>query len=76
MSIFIKPKKVKLFIYSEKATKFWEVFILLLLYLVPVKSKISLNFVTFSEYMNFNFLYYEMKQTLYVNLISIFISKL
>ena len=43
------------FIYSEKATKFWEIFTLLLSYVVPVKSKvkISQNFVTFSEYMNF-----------------------
>ena len=43
------------FIYSEKATKFWEVVTLLLFYVVPVKSKlkISQNFVAFSEYMNF-----------------------
>ena len=43
------------FIYSEKATQFWEVSTLLLSYVVPVKSKveISQNFVTFSEYMNF-----------------------
>ena len=43
------------FIYSEKATKFWEIFTLLLSYVVPVKSnvKISQNFVAFSEYMNF-----------------------
>ena len=43
------------FIYSEKATKFCEIFTLLLSYAVPVKSKvkISQNFVTFSEYMNF-----------------------
>ena len=42
------------FIYSEKATKFCEIFTLLLSY-VPVKSKvkISQNFVAFSEYMNF-----------------------
>ena len=46
--------KVK-FIYSEKATKIFEIFTLLLSYLVPVKSKvkISQNFVAFSEYMNF-----------------------
>ena len=45
------------FIYSEEATKFWEIFTLLLSYVVPVKSrvKISQNFVAFSEYMNFNF---------------------
>ena len=44
------------FIYSEKATKFFEVITLLLSYVVPVKSKvkISKNFVAFSEYMNFN----------------------
>ena len=44
------------FIYSEKATKFCEIFTLLLSYVVPVKSKvkISQNFVAFSEYMNFN----------------------
>ena len=42
------------FIYSEKATKFCEIFTLRLSYVVPVKSKveISRNFVTFSEYMN------------------------
>ena len=44
------------FIYSEKATKLAKFFTLLLSYEVPVKSKvkISQNFVTFSEYMNFN----------------------
>ena len=44
------------FIYSEKATKFCEIFTLLLSYVVPVKNKvdISQNFVAFSEYMNFN----------------------
>ena len=43
------------FIFSEKATKFCEIFTLLLSYVVPVKSKmdISQNFVAFSEYMNF-----------------------
>ena len=43
------------FIYSEKATKCFENFTLLLSYVVPVKSKvkISQNFVAFSEYMNF-----------------------
>ena len=43
------------FIYSDKATKFCEIFTLLLSYVVPVKSKvkISQNFVAFSEYMNF-----------------------
>ena len=43
------------FIYSEKATKFWEIFTFLLFYVVPVKSKVNIsqNFVAFSEYMNF-----------------------
>ena len=43
------------FIYSEKATKFREIFTLLLSYVVSVKSKVktSQNFVAFSEYMNF-----------------------
>ena len=43
------------FIYSEKATKFCEIFTLLLSYVVPVKSKvkISQNFVVFSEYPSF-----------------------
>ena len=43
------------FIYSEKATKFCEIFHLLLTVCTVVKSKgkISQNFVAFSEYMNF-----------------------
>ena len=43
------------FIYSEKATKVFKIFTILLFYVVPVKSKvkISQNFVAFSEYMNF-----------------------
>ena len=43
------------FIYSEKATKFCEIFPLLLTTVHTVKSKrkISQNFVAFSEYMNF-----------------------
>jgi hypothetical protein len=43
------------FVYSEKDTKFCEIFPLLLSCVVPVKSKvkISQNFVAFSEYMNF-----------------------
>ena len=46
------------FIYSGKATKFCEIFTLLLSYVVSVKSKvkISQNFVAFSEYMNFNYI--------------------
>ena len=40
------------------ATKFCEIFLLLLSYVVPVKSKwkISQNFVAFSEYINFTHL--------------------
>ena len=51
----VKLKKVK-FIYSEKSTKFCEIFTLLLSYAVPVKSKVNIlqNFVAFSEYFNFN----------------------
>ena len=43
------------FIYTEKATKFCEIFILLLttVHTVKSKGKISQNFVAFSEYMNF-----------------------
>ena len=43
------------FIYSEKTTKFCEIFTLILSYAVPVKSKvkISQNFLAISEYMNF-----------------------
>ena len=45
------------FIYFEKATKFWEIFTLLLSYVVPIKSevKISQNLLAFSEFMNFTF---------------------
>ena len=44
------------FIYSEKATKFCEIFTLLLTVGTVVKSKVNIsqNFVAFSEYMNFN----------------------
>ena len=41
------------FIYSEKATKFYKIFTLLLNVCTVVKVKISQNFVAFSEYMNF-----------------------
>ena len=46
------------FIYSEKATKFFEISTVDLSYVVTVKSAmdISQNFVAFSEYMNFNIL--------------------
>ena len=41
--------------YSEKATKFCEIFIVDFSYVVTVKStmEVSQNFVAFSEYMNF-----------------------
>ena len=44
------------FIYSEKATKFWEISNLDLTVCSKVKPKvdISSNYVAFSEYMNFN----------------------
>ena len=43
------------FIYSEKATKFWEISTIDLSYVVTVKSTVEIlqNFVAFSEYMNF-----------------------
>ena len=43
------------FIYSEKASKFWQIFPLILTTVHTVKSegKISQNCVVFSEYMNF-----------------------
>ena len=44
------------FVYSEKATNFWEISTVDLSYVVTVKSKveISQNSVAFLEYMNFN----------------------
>ena len=55
-TLFARDRDLK-FICSENATKFCEIFTLLLSSVVPVKSKvkISQNFVAFSEYMNFNF---------------------
>ena len=52
--VFKKTTTLK-FIYSEKATKFCDIFTLLLSYVVPVKSKVKIvqNFVGFSEYVNF-----------------------
>ena len=43
------------FIYSEKATKFWEISTLLLFYVVQIKSMADIlqNFVAFLEYVNF-----------------------
>ena len=51
----LKQTWIKKFIHSEKTTQFYEIFTLLLSYVVPVKNmvKISQNFVAFSEYMNF-----------------------
>ena len=50
------PQPLLKFIYSEKATKFCEIFPLLLtaVHTVKSKGKISQNFAAFSEYMNFN----------------------
>ena len=55
LNFMLLSKLVLKFMYSEKATKFCDIFNLLLSYLVPVKSKvkISQNFVAFSEYTNF-----------------------
>ena len=55
--------------YSEKATKFCEIFTLLWSYVVSVQSKvkISLTFVAFSEYMSF--MYVCMVNCLYVSMI-------
>ena len=48
------------FIYSEKATKFCKIFSLLLSYVVPVKNKVKIlqNFVAFSEYNDFNRMFF------------------
>ena len=53
--VFLSLAWLLKFIYSEKATKFCEIFTLLLSYVVPVKSKVKIlqTFVAFSEYMNF-----------------------
>ena len=52
---FLEKYVILKFIYSEKATQFWEIFPLLLTVCTEVKSKwkISQNFVAFSEYINF-----------------------
>ena len=52
----VKNRAYIKFIYSEKATKFCEIFILLLTVCTAVKNKVKIlqNFVAFSEYMNFN----------------------
>ena len=51
-----RPSKSMLkFIYSEKVTKFCEIFTLLLTVCTVVKSKVTIsqNYVAFSEYVNF-----------------------
>ena len=52
---FWQKESLLKFIYSEKATKFYEISTLLLTVCSTVKSKveISQHFVAFSEYMNF-----------------------
>ena len=55
--MWLRPWNSQLkFIYSEKATKFYEIFPLLLttFHTVKSKGKILQNLVAFSEYMNFN----------------------
>ena len=55
LQIYKKGHFLLKFIYSEKATKFCEIFTLLLTTVHTVKSKVNIsqNFVAFSEYMNF-----------------------
>ena len=58
MNLIIQPLKVQSivkFVYSEKATKFCEIFTLLLSTVHTDKSKVNIsqNFLAFSEYMNF-----------------------
>ena len=54
------------FMYSEKATKFWEIFILILTGTTQDKSKvkISQNFVDFSEYMIFKYFVHILGETM------------
>ena len=57
LSMMARPPTTYIkFIYSEKATKFCEIFTLLLTTVHTVKSKVKISkkFVAFSEYMNFN----------------------
>ena len=65
----LDPVEVK-FIYSEKATIFYEIFLLLLTVCTVVKSKgkISQNFVVFSEYMNSKFYAYCILCSLFSNM--------
>ena len=52
------------FVYSEKATKFCEIFTLHLSYAVPVKSKMKIlqNFLAFSEYMHSKTTWHELRK--------------
>ena len=56
----IKKNNILKFIYSEKATKLFEIFTLLLTVCTVVKSKvkISQNCVAFSKYMNFTAIFF------------------
>ena len=60
MIAFIWPFFTLKFIYSEKVTKFCEIFTLLLTVCTVVKSKvkISQNFVAFLEYVKFDSIQY------------------
>ena len=66
------PSNSSKFIYSEKATKFCELFLLLLTVCTVVKSKgkILQNFVAFSKYMNFIKEVNEMKKYCKVYMVS------
>ena len=50
-----------MFIYSEKATKFCEIFPFTVCTVIKSKGKISKQFGAFSEYMNFTFCCLEIK---------------
>ena len=52
------------FVYSEKATKFCEIFTLLLSIVHTDKSKVKISqiFVAFSEYMNFRPCFWKFKK--------------
>ena len=49
--------------YSEKATKFYEISTLILSYVLPDKSKVDIlqNFVAFSEYMQLYYIFFQDK---------------
>ena len=61
-------KNILKFIYSEKATKFYEISTLILTVCTVDKSKveISQNFVAFSEYTNFK-IKHEKSQNIHLN---------